>query len=129
MLCIGAISIIGILENLSNFIYNDLIKHVEYKYIIANTIIGLISAVIDNIPITMALIEMHTNMTENNWLLVTLTTGTGGSLTSIGSSAGIALMGYTNGKYTFISHLKWSWAILIGYLASILVHITINNNI
>lgn len=131
MLCIGALSVTGLLNDLSTFIYNDLIKEIkmEYKYIPANIILGLLSSIIDNIPITYAVLEMNLNMSEGQWLLITLTTGTGGSLLSIGSSAGIALMGYTNGKYTFISHLKWSWAILLGYFSSIAMHIVINNSL
>jgi len=52
------------------------------------------------------------------WLLLTLVIGTGGSLLAIGSAAGVALMGQASGIYTFRSHLKWSWAILLGYLLS-----------
>jgi len=45
---------------------------------------------------------------------------------SIGSAAGVALMGQAHGKYTFFGHLKWSWAIALGYAASIYTHIWIN---
>jgi hypothetical protein len=47
-------------------------------------------------------------MAEGQWLLVTLTAGVGGSLLSIGSAAGVALMGQSKGMYTFFSHLKWT---------------------
>jgi Na+/H+ antiporter NhaD/arsenite permease-like protein len=50
----------------------------------------------------------------------------GGSLLSIGSAAGVALMGKAQGKYTFMSHLKWAWAVALGYAASIMVHIVLN---
>jgi Na+/H+ antiporter NhaD/arsenite permease-like protein len=128
MLCIGALSIIGVLEKISIYIYKDMLENtnIEIKYIIANTIIGLLSAIIDNIPITYALIEMNPNMPEKQWLILTLAVGTGGSILSIGSAAGIALMGTMNGKYTFMSHLKWSWSILLGYIISILTQILIN---
>jgi Na+/H+ antiporter NhaD/arsenite permease-like protein len=59
-------------------------------------------------------------------LLVTLTAGVGGSLLSIGSAAGVAVMGSARGSYTFLSHLKWSWAIALGYVCSIAVHFWIN---
>ena len=52
---------------------------------------------------------------------MTLTAGVGGSLLSIGSAAGVALMGTARGKYTFGAHLKWTPAIALGYGASILV--------
>jgi hypothetical protein len=52
--------------------------------------------------------------------------GVGGSLLSVGSAAGVALMGQSNGLYTFVSHLKWTPVIALGYGASIYAHILIN---
>ena len=65
-------------------------------------------------------------MPLGQWLLVTLTAGVGGSLLSIGSAAGVALMGQARGKYTFFTHLKWTPVIAPGYAASILAHLWIN---
>jgi len=53
----------------------------------------------------------------------------GGSLLSIGSAAGVALMGAAHGKYTFFGHLKWMPVIALGYIASILVHVMLNGNL
>ena len=53
----------------------------------------------------------------------TLVTGVGGSLLSIGSAAGVALMTQNKGTYTFFQHLKWSWAIFLGYIGSICFHL------
>jgi Na+/H+ antiporter NhaD/arsenite permease-like protein len=58
--------------------------------------------------------------------VVPLTAGGGGSLLSIGSAAGVALMGQARGKYTFFGHLKWAPAIAAGYIASIAIHFWIN---
>jgi Na+/H+ antiporter NhaD/arsenite permease-like protein len=129
MLCIGALSSIGILNNLSEYIYNNTGYYLceKYKYIPANIFLGLLSSIIDNIPITFAILKLNPNMNTGDWLLVTLTTGTGGSLLSIGSAAGIAIMGISNGIYTFWSHLKWFWIILLGYIISIISHIYLNN--
>jgi Na+/H+ antiporter NhaD/arsenite permease-like protein len=69
---------------------------------------------------------MDPHMSHGQWLLVTLTTGVGGSLLSIGSAAGVALMGTARGKYTFGTHLKWTPVIIVGYIASILCHLFIN---
>jgi Na+/H+ antiporter NhaD/arsenite permease-like protein len=55
-----------------------------------------------------------------------LTAGVGGSLFSIGSAAGVALMGQARGVYTFFSHLRWAWAIGLGYALSIWAHFLIN---
>ena len=89
-------------------------------------LVGLASAVIDNIPIMFAVLSMHPDMSHGQWLLVTLTAGVGGSLLSIGSAAGVALMGQARGVYTFMAHLKWTWAIALGYAASIWAHFLIN---
>jgi Na+/H+ antiporter NhaD/arsenite permease-like protein len=117
ILSVGGLAAIGYLAKLSNLIY------VGLGSVIANTIIGAISAVVDNIPVMFAVLSMNPAMDKAEWLLVTLTTGVGGSMLSIGSAAGVALMGQSRGQYSFASHLKWSWAIALGYVASILVHV------
>lgn len=92
----------------------------------ANVIVGVLSAILDNIPVMFAVLTMLPDMSHEQWLLVTLTAGVGGSLLSVGSAAGVALMGQARGIYTFFAHLKWSWAIALGYAASIYAHILIN---
>jgi len=57
---------------------------------------------------------------------VIIAAGVGGSLLSIGSAAGVALMGQARGKYTFFGHLKWARAIAVAYVASMLVHMLVN---
>lgn len=79
-----------------------------------------------DVTLMFAVLTMNPDISEGQWLLVTLTAGVGGSLLSIGSAAGVALMGQTKGKYTFFSHLKWTPAIALGYAASILVHMWVN---
>jgi Na+/H+ antiporter NhaD/arsenite permease-like protein len=93
---------------------------------IANTMIGVLSAVLDNIPLVFAVLTMDPQMSDAQWLLVALTAGVGGSLLSIGSAAGVALMGIAQGRYTFMSHLKWTWAVALGYAASVVVHLILN---
>ena len=92
----------------------------------ASVLVGILSAIVDNIPVMFAILEMDPDMDVGQWLLVTLTTGVGGSLLAIGSAAGVALMGQSGGVYTFFSHLRWSWAILLGYGASIAVHLMVS---
>jgi Na+/H+ antiporter NhaD/arsenite permease-like protein len=92
----------------------------------ANVIIGALSAVVDNIPLMFAVLTMDPPMSDGQWLLITLTCGTGGSLLSIGSAAGVALMGQARGIYNFSSHLKWTWAVALGYIAAIFTHLWIN---
>jgi Na+/H+ antiporter NhaD/arsenite permease-like protein len=69
---------------------------------------------------------MEPQMDLQQWLLVTLTAGTGGSLLSVGSAAGVALMGQARGSYSFFTHLRWTPLIALGYAASIWVHLLIN---
>ena len=120
VLCVGGLSTIGYLAMASQFMYHDL------GATTANVMVGVISAIIDNIPVMFAVLSMEPNMSLGQWLLVTLTAGVGGSLLSIGSAAGVALMGQTRGLYTFFGHLKWSWAIALGYAASIWLHLWLN---
>ena len=128
IMCVSGLSYIGYLELLSNAIYpSDPNQLVGFS--IANSIMGILSALIDNIPVMFSVLQMHTkeSMVLSQWLLVTLTAGVGGSLLSIGSAPGVALMGQARGMYTFYSHLKWAPVIFIGYVASILVHLLIWN--
>ncbi len=121
MLCVGGLGALGYLASLSDFLYRGL------GATTANIFIGILSAVIDNIPVMFAVLSMNPDMSLGQWLLVTLTTGIGGSLLSIGSAAGVALMGQARGIYTFYAHLKWIWAIALGYAASIAVHMVMNS--
>lgn len=89
-------------------------------------IFALVLSVINNIPVMFAVLTMNPQMSHGQWLLVTLTAGVGGSLLSIGSAAGVALMGSARGIYTFGAHLKWTWAIALGYAASIAAHLMLN---
>lgn len=86
-----------------------------------NILVGLMSALLDNVPMMYAIIKANPNMSHEQWLLVTLTIGTGGSIIAIGSAAGIAIMGRLRGIYTFGSHLKMSWTVAVGYFVSIAV--------
>ena len=120
VLCVGGLGFIGYLELVSATMYDD------YGPTTANIAVGFLSALVDNIPVMFAVLTMNPDMSSYQWLLVTLTAGVGGSMLSIGSAAGVALMGQAHGYYTFFGHLKWSWAILLGYIASILTHYWIN---
>ena len=120
ILCVGGLAFIGYLHNLSELLYTGL------GTIPANVMIGIISAFVDNIPVMFAVLNMNPPMDLSQWLLVTMTAGVGGSMLSIGSAAGVGLMGQSRGQYTFLSHLRWTWAIALGYAAAIWVHLLIN---
>ncbi|MBK1721583.1 sodium:proton antiporter NhaD [Thiocystis violacea] len=120
VLCVGGLGFIGYLALASELVY------VGLGATVANTLVGILSAIVDNIPVMFAVLTMNPEMSQGQWLLVTLTAGVGGSLLSIGSAAGVALMGQTKGIYTFFEHLRWTKYIALGYFASILTHFVVN---
>ena len=122
ILCVGGLGTLGYLGMLSQIMYIDMGPTA------ANILVGFLSALIDNIPVMFAVLQMTPEMSHGQWLLVTLTAGVGGSMLSIGSAAGVAVMGQARGVYTFFAHLKWSWAILLGYLASVATHFIVNGS-
>jgi NhaD family Na+/H+ antiporter len=120
VMCVGGLGFIGYLGLASEIMYND------WGATNANIGVGVLSAIVDNIPVMFAVLTMNPDMSMGQWLLVTLTAGVGGSMLSIGSAAGVALMGQAHGKYTFFGHLRWTPVIALGYAASIATHMWIN---
>ena len=120
IMCVGGLGAFGYLAIGSEWLFQDLGPTT------ANILVGVASAIVDNIPVMFAVLEMNPDMSHGQWLLVTLTAGVGGSMLSIGSAAGVAVMGTARGIYTFFTHLKWTWAIVLGYAASIAVHFWVN---
>ena len=117
---VGGLGVAGYLALLSDYLYGDLGPTA------ANIAIGVIGAAFDNIPLMFAVLTMNPDMSSGQWMLITLSTGVGGSLVSIGSAAGVVLMGIVRNHYTFMNHLRWAWAIALGYVASILTHLWVN---
>ncbi|HVF35420.1 MAG TPA: sodium:proton antiporter NhaD [Candidatus Saccharimonadia bacterium] len=120
LLCVGGLATIGYMALASTALYAG------WGHTWANVAMGALSAIVDNIPIMYAVIQMDPPMDLGQWLLITLTCGVGGSMLSVGSAAGVALMGVSRGLYTFSSHLRWTWAIALGYIASVAVHLAWN---
>ena len=120
VMCVGGLGFLGYLSLMSEVLYGG------WSTTTANVFLGVISAVIDNIPVMFAVLTMQPEMSHGQWLLITLTAGVGGSLLSIGSAAGVALMGQARGYYTFFGHLKWTPVIALGYAASIALHLWLN---
>lgn len=122
VLCVGGLGFIGYLAMASEVMY------VDWGATNANIMVGILSAIVDNIPVMFAVLSMNPDMSQGQWLLVTLTAGVGGSLLSVGSAAGVALMGQAKGLYTFFGHLKWTPVIALGYFASIGAHLWLNSS-
>jgi NhaD family Na+/H+ antiporter len=122
VMCVGGLGFIGYLAVISESLYS------QWDPTWANSAVGVLSAIVDNIPVMFAVLSMNPDMSTGQWLLVTLTAGVGGSLLSIGSAAGVAVMGQARGSYTFFSHLKWTPVIALGYVASIATHLALNSD-
>jgi len=121
MVAVGGLSFIGYLEIASLHLYGNM------DPTIANILVGIASAFVDNGTIMLAVLTMAPDISQGQWLLVTLTAGVGGSMLAVGSAAGVGLMGQAKGIYTFTSHLKWTPVIALGYFASIAAHFLLNS--
>lgn len=121
VMCVGGLGYLGYLQLVSVVLFDGM------GATWAAFGIGIISAIVDNIPVMFAVLEMNPEISHGHWLLVTLAAGVGGSLLSVGSAAGVALMGAARGHYTFMSHLRWMPVIFLGYVASMLVHLWLGN--
>jgi len=116
----------GILSAVGALHYLGYLNYIHHLYdlvgpTIANIGVGFISAVVDNVPVMSAILKSSPQMGIDQWLLVTLTAGIGGSLISFGSAAGVGVMGRLRGIYTFGSHLKLAWTVLAGYILSLIL--------
>jgi len=120
MLCLSGLQTFGWLEATNQALYGQLGPTT------ANILVGPLSAVLDNVPLVYGILNMYPQMNQHQWLLLALAAGTGGSMLSIGSSAGIALMGLAGKDYTFFKHLTWLPAIALGYVAGIAAHLMLN---
>ena len=120
MFSVGGLAFIGWLTLASEVMYG------AWGATAANTVVGAASAIVDNIPMMFAVLSMNPDMSHFQWLLITLTCGVGGSLLSIGSAAGVALMGTARGQYTFMAHFKWAPVIALGYATSIGTHFLVS---
>ncbi len=113
IMCVGGLGAMGHLDRLAAGLYGSLGVDT------ANVLLGVLSALLDNVPVTYAVLTMDPSMSTFDWLVLTLAVGAGGSLLAIGSAAGVALLGLTDGKYTFTQHLKWAPVIAVGYAAGL----------
>jgi Na+/H+ antiporter NhaD/arsenite permease-like protein len=119
-LSIGGLAYLGWLAAADHLLFG------HWGPLLGNVIVGLYSAFIENVPTTFGVLAMEPSLSLGHWLMAALTVATGGSLLSIGSAAGVALMGQAPGVYTFLAHLRWTPAIALGYAAAIMNHLTIN---
>ena len=113
---VGALYFIGWLA-LAAIVYDPSVLGPTWS----NIGVGFLSAIVDNVPVMSAVLKASPEMGLDQWMLVTLTAGVGGSMISFGSAAGVGVMGKLPGIYTFGAHMKYSWTIVIGYFVSIAI--------
>lgn len=111
---VGALHFVGFLSYAAHL-------YEMYNPTIVNIGVGFISAIVDNVPVMSAVLKANPAIDHAQWMLVTMTAGIGGSLISFGSAAGVGVMGKMQGIYTFSSHIKLGWTVLVGYVVSIAV--------
>lgn len=119
LLAVSALQSFGLLKEMADTLSSTL----KNDYLIG-TALGLLSAIVDNVPLVAAsqgMYDLSTYPTDHPfWEFLALTTGTGGSAIIIGSAAGVAVMGIE--QIDFMWYLKKiSWLALIGFVAGIIV--------
>jgi len=115
LMTVAGMETLGMIENLGKYVLDSGISKELYI-----SILGLASAVIDNVPLVAASIGMFKDtMDADTWHLIAYTAGTGGSILIIGSAAGVVAMGMED--ISFGWYLKrFSWLALAGYLGGVL---------
>ena len=124
LMSIAALEQVGLLTSLAAYF-----DHEFSDIKIIAIVIGLLSSVVDNVPMVAALQSMYSlDMYPTDhyfWEFLAYTAGTGGSVLIIGSAAGVAVMGIE--KIDFFWYLKnISWVALIGFITGALVFILEN---
>lgn len=107
LLLVGMLKEIGTLDMLTGF-------YAQVAPAYANYVMGLFSALIDNVPLTAALLKSSPELLTSEWLGLTYGVGVGGSLLAIGSAAGIIAMSKVKGL-TFGAYLRYTPMVLIAY--------------
>lgn len=107
LLLVGALKEIGVLAK-----FTHLYQVLAPQY--ANYLMGILSAAVDNVPLTAALLKADIHMSTRDWLAFTYATGVGGSMLVIGSAAGIIAMSKVK-ELTFMSYLRNVLYLLLAY--------------
>ncbi|MBQ7471339.1 MAG: sodium:proton antiporter NhaD [Prevotella sp.] len=122
LMAVACLQTIGVLTMLGE----GLSKTFDGNYYLITGIIGVLSAIVDNVPRVAGCMGMYPVATTGDmaidgifWQLLAYCAGVGGSMLIIGSAAGVVVMGLE--KITFGWYMKHvSWVALVGYLAGML---------
>jgi len=119
LLAVGALEHLGILDFISHTLLGEAPSLA--RLIFGNSMLGVLSAIMDNIPLTAAAIDILHTTDPAIWVLLALTVGTGGSLLVIGSAAGVVAMGKVK-ELNFFRYIKIATLpAASGYAVAILV--------
>lgn len=110
---LGVLLLVGMLEHIEA-LHSLLYLYEMFPPTVANYIMGALSALIDNVPLTAALLKANITMTVSEWMLLTYAVGVGGSLLIIGSAAGIVAMSKVQGL-SFARYGKYFVLLLVAY--------------
>ncbi|MBV5320077.1 MAG: sodium:proton antiporter NhaD [Sulfuricurvum sp.] len=116
----GILAAVGALHFVGYLVYAAKLYEM-FDPTMVNIGVGFLSAIVDNVPVMSAVLKANPSIDHAQWMLVTMTAGIGGSLISFGSAAGVGVMGKMHGIYTFSSHMKFGWTVLVGYIVSLIV--------
>ncbi|MEZ4195197.1 MAG: sodium:proton antiporter NhaD [Candidatus Paceibacterota bacterium] len=119
LFAVGALGFLGILDQLSNSLFGE--NPADHRLIMGSVLLGVFSAILDNIPLTAAAMDILQTTDFRLWVLLAICVGTGGSMLVIGSAAGVVAMGMVK-ELSFKQYLKIAaFPALIGYVAGIAV--------
>ena len=117
LLAVSALDKLGILEYISHFIYGE--HPAVNRIILGNVVLGAVSSILDNVPLTAITIEILQTEMTSLWVLLAITVGTGGSLLIVGSAAGVIAMGMVK-ELNFARYIKIAFVpAAVGYLAGV----------
>lgn len=110
---LGVLLLVGMLKELSVLDYlPQLYSHMPVY--MANFIVGILSALVDNVPLTAAILKSGIEMSTADWLGLTYAVGVGGSILVIGSAAGVIALSKLE-QLTFITYLRFVHWLLLAY--------------
>ena len=117
LFAVGALGYLGILEFISNNLFGE--NPADIRLIAGSIFLGVFSAILDNIPLTAAAIDILHTTDFRIWVLLAICVGTGGSMLVIGSAAGVVAMGMVK-ELSFKQYLHIAaFPAAIGYVAGI----------
>ncbi len=119
LFAVGALGFLGILDQISGFVFGS--DPAASRLIAGSIFLGIFSAILDNIPLTAAALDIMQTTDFRIWVLLAICVGTGGSMLVIGSAAGVVAMGMVK-ELSFKQYLYIAtFPAAIGYVAGIAV--------